>query len=167
MTAIADGTDRKESPRPTALVRAAVEALATQFFEPLAVCDLLGDAWAGATAVLVGAGGSFVPPVPEYPSDPAAAYALHDQTFPKLEQLAISRVQAWTILKAASELADVRVLALRPSHPGGVGEPAPAHPHLFRHARVRQIVPRHTEFAACSTSGRLESVANGLPDCRR
>jgi integrase len=53
---------------------------------------------------------------------------------------AISRVQAWTILKVASELADVRVLALRASHHGAIGEPAPAHPHLFRHARVRQIV---------------------------
>jgi Phage integrase family len=53
---------------------------------------------------------------------------------------AISRVQAWTILKTASELADVRVLALRASHHGAIGEPAPAHPHLFRHARVRQIV---------------------------
>ena len=53
---------------------------------------------------------------------------------------AISRVQAWTILKSASERADVRVLALRASHHGGVGEPAPAHPHLFRHTRVRQIV---------------------------
>jgi hypothetical protein len=53
---------------------------------------------------------------------------------------AISRVQAWTILKAASELADVRVLALRASRHGPVGQPVPAHPHLFRHARVRQIV---------------------------
>jgi integrase len=53
---------------------------------------------------------------------------------------AISRVQAWTILKGASARADVRVLALRASHYGAVGEPAPAHPHLFRHARVRQIV---------------------------
>ena len=53
---------------------------------------------------------------------------------------AISRVQAWTLVKAAAERADVRVLALRASHHGGVGEPAPAHPHLFRHARVRQIV---------------------------
>jgi integrase len=53
---------------------------------------------------------------------------------------AISRVQAWTIVKAASERADVRVLALRASHHGAVGEPAPVHPHLFRHARVRQIV---------------------------
>src|SRR5438128_3205112 len=53
---------------------------------------------------------------------------------------AISRVQAWTILKAASERADVRVLALRASHHGAAGEPAPAHPHLFRQPRVRQIV---------------------------
>lgn len=48
--------------------------------------------------------------------------------------------QAWTIVKAASERAGVRVLALRASQHGGVGEPAPVHPHLFRHARVRQIV---------------------------
>jgi integrase len=34
----------------------------------------------------------------------------------------------------------VRVLALRASHHGAVGEPAPAHPHLFRHTRVRQII---------------------------
>jgi integrase len=53
---------------------------------------------------------------------------------------AISRVQAWTIVKAASERAGVQVLALRASQHGGVGEPAPVHPHLFRHARVRQIV---------------------------
>ncbi len=53
---------------------------------------------------------------------------------------AISRVQAWTILRQASERADVRVLALRASRYGAAGEPAPAHPHLFRHARVRQIV---------------------------
>ncbi len=53
---------------------------------------------------------------------------------------AISRVQAWTILRDASERADVRVLALRASRYGPAGQPAPAHPHLFRHARVRQIV---------------------------
>jgi hypothetical protein len=52
---------------------------------------------------------------------------------------AISRVQAWTILKAASELVDVRVFGMRASHHGAVDEPAPAHPHLFRHARVREI----------------------------
>ncbi len=52
----------------------------------------------------------------------------------------ISRQQAWEIVRAASERANVRVLALRPSAYGAVGEPAPVHPHLFRHARVRQIV---------------------------
>ena len=57
---------------------------------------------------------------------------------------AIDRGRAWQIVKAASELADVRVLALRASGHGRVGEPAPVHPHLFRHARVRQIV-RHTK----------------------
>src|SRR5918912_258588 len=56
---------------------------------------------------------------------------------------AIDRVRAWQIVKAASERAEVRVLALRTSGHGRVGEPAPVHPHLFRHARVRQIV-RHT-----------------------
>jgi integrase len=36
--------------------------------------------------------------------------------------------------------ANVRVLALRTSRYGKAGEPAPVHPHLLRHARVRQIV---------------------------
>src|SRR6266542_3047047 len=53
---------------------------------------------------------------------------------------AISRQQAWEIVREASERADVRVLALRASTYGKAGEPAPVHPHLFRHARVRQIV---------------------------
>jgi hypothetical protein len=43
-------------------------------------------------------------------------------------------------VKAASERAQVRVLALRESRAGKAGAPAPVHPHLFRHARVRQIV---------------------------
>jgi len=60
---------------------------------------------------------------------------------------AIDRVRAWQIVKAASERADVRVLALRASGHGRVGEPAPIHPHLFRNARVRQIV-RHTKSLA-------------------
>jgi hypothetical protein len=34
----------------------------------------------------------------------------------------------------------VRVLALRESKDGRTGAPAPVHPHLFRHAPVRQIV---------------------------
>ena len=50
-------------------------------------------------------------------------------------------------MKFASERAQVRVLALRASGYGRVGEPAPVHPHLFRHARVRQVV-RHTKSLA-------------------
>jgi integrase len=53
---------------------------------------------------------------------------------------AISRVQAWKIVKEASARANVQVLALRPSRYGEAGAPAPVHPHLFRHARVRQLV---------------------------
>ena len=52
----------------------------------------------------------------------------------------LQRGQAWLVVKEASERADVRVLALRPSKHGRPGDPAPVHPHLFRHARVRQIV---------------------------
>jgi integrase len=51
----------------------------------------------------------------------------------------ISRQQAWEIVRLTSERANIRVLALRASA-YGQGEPAPVHPHLFRHARVRQIV---------------------------
>jgi len=52
----------------------------------------------------------------------------------------LQRGQARLIVKEASARADVQVLALRASKHGLVGEPAPVHPHLFRHARVRQIV---------------------------
>jgi hypothetical protein len=47
---------------------------------------------------------------------------------------------AWLIVKEASERAAVGVLALRASKHGPAGEPAPVHPHLFRHARMRLIV---------------------------
>jgi integrase len=53
---------------------------------------------------------------------------------------ALQRGQAWLIVKQASERANVGVLALRASRHGRAGEPAPVHPHLFRHARVRQIM---------------------------
>lgn len=56
---------------------------------------------------------------------------------------AIHRVHAWQIVKDASDPANVRVLALRASNYGHVGEPGPVHPHIFRHARVRQNL-RHT-----------------------
>jgi len=59
---------------------------------------------------------------------------------------AISPQQAWEIVRAASERADVRVLALRTSTYGRAGEPGPVHPHLFRHARVRQIVRTTTSL---------------------
>jgi len=52
---------------------------------------------------------------------------------------AISRIQAWKIVKEAPARAGIQVLALRPSQHGNAGAPAPVHPHLFRHARVRQL----------------------------
>jgi integrase len=52
----------------------------------------------------------------------------------------LQRGQAWLIVKQASARAEVQVLALRASKHGRAGEPAPVHPHMFRHARVRQIV---------------------------
>ena len=58
----------------------------------------------------------------------------------KGDRRALQRGQAWLIVKEASERANVRVLALRASKHGSAGEAAPVHPHLFRHARVRQIV---------------------------
>lgn len=50
---------------------------------------------------------------------------------------AISRQQAWVIVKDASRRADIQVLAMRTSKDGQAGEPAAIHPHLFRHSRVR------------------------------
>jgi integrase len=55
----------------------------------------------------------------------------------------ISKVQAWRIVKAASLRAGVLVDAMRDSTYGPAGQLAPVHPHLFRHARVRQIL-KHT-----------------------
>lgn len=95
-------TNVTEVPRPTALVRSAVEALTAQFFEPLVVADLLRDAWAGAAAGLMRAGGPFAPP-PEYPAEPGAAYALFDEAFPTLERLADSLVSLDDITAAALE----------------------------------------------------------------
>jgi C-terminal processing protease CtpA/Prc len=83
-----DTRDRTATSNPSDLVRAAVEALMTQFFEPLAVDELLSDAWAGATAALLRAGRSEVPSPPNFPSDPQAAYAVHYEAFPMLERLA-------------------------------------------------------------------------------
>jgi site-specific recombinase XerD len=51
---------------------------------------------------------------------------------------ALSQQAVWYIVKQASRRAGVQVLALRPSADGNVGEPAPIHPHILRHARARQ-----------------------------
>jgi integrase len=59
---------------------------------------------------------------------------------PDGQRRALGRIQVWRLVKAASARAQVRVLALRASQAGAAGAPAPVHPHLFRHARVRQIV---------------------------
>src|SRR5947207_15731413 len=45
MTETPDTSDRMATPEPSGLVRAAVEALTTQFFEPLAASELFRDAW--------------------------------------------------------------------------------------------------------------------------
>ena len=84
-----------------ALVRAAVEALELRFFEPLAVPDLLRDAWEGAAAALTRAGVSPVPPAPAYPTEPRAAYSLHEETFPVLERLAADQLGTGALAVAA------------------------------------------------------------------
>jgi hypothetical protein len=43
-------------------------------------------------------------------------------------------------MRTKSERAGIQVLALRTSEYDQQGEPAPIHLHVFRHARVRQIV---------------------------
>lgn len=88
MAEVSEATNRTDNPGPSRLVRAAVEALVTQFFEPLAVEELLRDAWAGATAALLRAGRSEVLMPPDFPADPEAAFAVHDESFPILERLA-------------------------------------------------------------------------------
>src|SRR5207248_4648334 len=74
---MATAADQSAPPRPTDLVRVAVEALHHRFFEPLDVATLLRDAWDGAAAALARAGVSPLPPAPTYPADPAAADARH------------------------------------------------------------------------------------------
>jgi len=88
MTEPPDTRNRVATLGPSGLVRAAVETLITEFFEPLAADELLRDAWAGATAAVRRAGRSDVPSPPEFPGDPEGAYRVHDQAFPTLERLA-------------------------------------------------------------------------------
>src|SRR5437764_14734325 len=86
---------------PTALVHAAVATLERQFFEPLVVADLFRDAWEGATAALARADIAPVPPIPAYPIDPGAAYAMHAGTFPALAKLAAGRPSSAGLTAAA------------------------------------------------------------------
>ena len=89
------------APDPTAIVRAAVDAVATRFYEPLAAADLFRDAWEGAAAALAGAGGAAAPSAPAFPADPAAAAARHDEAFPGLERLAAGRTGPADLMAAA------------------------------------------------------------------
>lgn len=67
---------------------------------------------------------------------------------------AISRQQAWEIVRVAPERAGITVLALRDSRYGAAGEPAPLHPHLFRHRTERH-------GARSPGSGRVAGPARG------
>jgi carboxyl-terminal processing protease len=90
-----------DAPDPTAIVRAAVDAVASRFYEPLVVADLFRDAWEGAAAALAGAGVAAVPSAPAFPADAASAAALHDEAFPGLERLAAGRVGPADLMAAA------------------------------------------------------------------
>jgi len=96
-------------------VRAAVEALLTQFFEPLAANELLSDAWAGATTALLRAKRSEVPGPPAFPADMEAACAVHDQTFSTLERFADGLLSADDLASAGGDLGAWR---LTPRQPG-------------------------------------------------
>jgi hypothetical protein len=94
---------------PTAIVRAAVDALHALFFEPLTVADLCRDAWEGAGTALTREGVASVLPPPTYPADPIAALSLLAETFPALEHLAAGRLSPADLIAAAlHELADRR-----------------------------------------------------------
>ncbi|MBI3970432.1 MAG: PDZ domain-containing protein [Chloroflexi bacterium] len=83
------------------MVRAAVEILYKEFYEPLSVADLLLAAWEGAVAALSRAGVSPPPSRPTYSADPRAAYATHAATFPALEERAHDRLAIEELAAAA------------------------------------------------------------------
>jgi carboxyl-terminal processing protease len=76
----------------TALVLEAITALLREYYDVLDPAQLFTEAWAWAAAALRAAGIESVPPLPAYPSDGAAAAALHQQHFPTLESLAAGRL---------------------------------------------------------------------------
>jgi carboxyl-terminal processing protease len=169
-------------PGPTALVRAAVEALETQFFEPLTVPELLRDAWEGATAALTRAGVSPSPAPPAYPADPVAAYSLHAETFPLLERLAERRLSAADLATEALEelLARRRDghTSLRPGGRWGGAEPDPSSPAGWASRtfgmvmtdrpplRVADVVPRGPAQQAGLRRGQSVLAINGQPASR-
>lgn len=177
MTEFAGGSDASGGPRPTELVRAAVDVLATHFFEPLATSDLLRDAWAGATAALVRAGRSRVPP-PEYPADPIAAYAVHDQHFPMLEQLADGQLSLDELATAALDELLARRRDVHTLAPRGRFWCAEADPHSpagwasrtfgmvlteWPPMTVADVLPRGPAHQAGLRRGQLVLAINGHP----
>ena len=94
-------TPERMTTSPTAVVCAAVEQLQARFFEPLSAAELFRDAWQGAAVALARAGVSQVPLPPTYPAHPAAACALHADTFPALEHLATGRLPPDALTRAA------------------------------------------------------------------
>jgi carboxyl-terminal processing protease len=83
-----------EEPTPTVVVRGAVRLLLRYFVEELDPATLFTEAWQAAARALRRAGVANVPPSPAYPSNEAAAVALHRQSFPTLERLAQGRIGA-------------------------------------------------------------------------
>jgi hypothetical protein len=79
----------------------------------------------------------------------------------------LSRMQAWTIGRAASEHAGVQVLALRPSQHGERNEPAPIHPPpVPTRTRASDRAPDQ-EPRPCPAPGWLVAPPDRLPDCWR
>jgi carboxyl-terminal processing protease len=86
-----------------------VRLLLAEFYQPLAVNELLADAWDGAARALERAGVPDVPAPPVYPDDENAAIALHMRSFPELERLAEGRLSRQQLANAAlAALADRR-----------------------------------------------------------
>lgn len=64
--------------------------------------------------------------------------------FQSRQATALSRAQAWRIVKSASQRASVTVRALRDSKDGNRGDKVPVWSHVFRHSRALQTL-RHTD----------------------
>ena len=106
-------------------------------------------------------------------TDPSYRGQIVAMTYPLIGNYGLNEVDVesrrpWVngfIVKEASERADVRILALRPSKHGPAGEAAPVHPHLFRPARAPDCPPDQ-ESAIGTATGRLDPTATRLPQHR-